>query len=115
MTSGSYRMKVNSSTKIFDMFVGGTFTPTDVENFVRDYNNEVNRINASEYVLEIDCTSMDLLKPEMVPSLENSYRMYKESGFKEVVFNIKGNAVLKLQLSRLARNTGLTNAEVRVV
>ncbi|MCM3440061.1 hypothetical protein AB3Z07_21430 [Metabacillus halosaccharovorans] len=112
MSKGSYEIKVNHGAKTVEMYIGGTFTPTDVQNFVSDYQKEVSAINAPVYTLEIDCSYMDLLKQEMIPSLENSYKMYKESGFKKVIFKIKQNPVLKLQLNRLARNTGLTNAEV---
>jgi len=48
----------------------------------------------------------------MVPELESCYRLYKESGFQRVIFEIKKSPVLKMQLSRLARNTGLTDVEV---
>ncbi len=112
MSNGSYEIKVNRGAKIVEMYIGGTFTATDVQNFVADYKKEISAISAKEFTLEIDCTYMDLLKQEMIPSLENSYKMYKESGFNKVVFKIKQNPVLKLQLNRLARNTGLTNAEV---
>ena len=112
MSKGSYEIKVNHGTKTVEMYIGGTFTPTDVQNFVGDYKEVISAITPTEFTLEIDCSFMDLLKQEMVPSLENSYKMYKESGFKKVVFKIKQNPVLKLQLNRLARNTGLTNAEV---
>ncbi|PMC40620.1 hypothetical protein CJ195_02580 [Bacillus sp. UMB0899] len=112
MSQGSYEIKVNRGAKNVEMYIGGTFTPTDVQNFVSDYKNKISVINANEFTLEIDCTFMDLLKQEMIPSLENSYKMYKESGFKKVVFKIKQNPVLKLQLNRLARSTGLSNAEV---
>ncbi|MFJ5624375.1 hypothetical protein ACIQD3_16940 [Peribacillus loiseleuriae] len=107
-----YSIKVNEGKKVVDMFVGGSFTPIDVQNFVKDYQKIVASVDVASYQLIIDCTTMDLLTQEMVPSLENSYRMYKESGFEKVIFTIKENAILKMQLSRLARNTGLTNVEV---
>ena len=94
------------------MKVSGSFTPADVQNFVKDYQAKVASIDAATYNLDVDCTTMDILKPEMVPSLENSYKMYKESGFNKVIFTINKSAILKMQLNRIARNTGLTNAEV---
>ncbi|PAD68944.1 hypothetical protein CHH83_11180 [Bacillus sp. 7586-K] len=94
------------------MKVVGTFTPEDVQNFVKDYQAKVNSIDASAYTLDVDCTTMDILKPEMVPALENSFKMYKESGFGKVLFTINKSAILKMQLNRIARNSGLTNAEV---
>ncbi|WP_251548817.1 hypothetical protein [Neobacillus muris] len=107
-----YSIKVNTAKKAVDMNVNGTFTTEDVQNFVRDYQATVDSIEAGSFTLEVDCTNMDILTQDMVPSLENSYKMYKESGFKRVNFSIKKNPVLKMQLTRIARNTGLTNAQV---
>jgi hypothetical protein len=110
-----YSMTVNTEEKTIDMKVTGTFDHEDVQNFVNDYQTTVNSIIATEYTLEVDCTNMDLLSQEMVPALENSFKMYHESGFKKVNFNIKNIVVLKMQLNRIARDSGLTNAEVVVV
>lgn len=107
-----YSIKVNSNKKVIDMNVSGSFTSEDVQKFVTDYQNTVRKIEASTYNLDVDCTTMDILKQEMVPSLENSYKMYQESGFNKVIFTIKKNPVLKMQLNRIAKNSGLNNAEV---
>lgn len=94
------------------MEVKGSFTNEDVINFVNDYQAKVNSINAKDFTLEVDCTTMDILTKDMVPSLENSFKMYNESGFNKVVFSIVKNPVLKMQLGRIAKNAGLTNSEV---
>lgn len=92
--------------------VSGTFVPEDAQSFVKDYHNAVNSINPAEYTLEFDCTSMLVVSTDMVPHLEACFALYKESGFHKVIFKVQDNAVLKMQFSRLARNTGLTNVEV---
>jgi hypothetical protein len=38
--------------------------------------------------------------------------MYRESDFSKVSFKIKKNPILKMQLSRIARNTQLKNFEI---
>jgi len=112
IVSEKYSIVINAAKKVINMKVVGTFTPEDVQNFVKDYQAKVNSIEASAYTLDVDCTSMDILKPEMVPALENSFKMYKESGFGKVLFTINKSAILKMQLNRIVRNSGLTNAEV---
>ncbi|UTR13157.1 hypothetical protein MM221_10855 [Salipaludibacillus sp. LMS25] len=109
--SEKYKLGLNMSSKVVEMEVKGTFSPTDVENFVSDYQKIVGKINPTEYILDIDCSKLDILQQEMVPSMEGAFTMYKESGFKKVILNVK-SSVLKMQLSRLARNTKLTTAEV---
>ncbi len=107
-----YDININASKKVIDMFIGGSFTPADAKAFINDYNKTVGSIDASNYTLEIDCTTMNVVTPEMVPDLEGSYQLYKQSGFKKIIFKIKDSTILKMQLARLARNTGLTQAEV---
>ncbi|PLR76208.1 hypothetical protein CU633_16890 [Bacillus sp. V3-13] len=112
MSNGKYSMKVNQGAQTMELMVGGTFTPADVDSFIKDYQRNVASIDAKSFSLELDCTTMNLVTPEMVPLLESCYKLYKESGFKQVIFKIKQSTILKMQLSRLARNTGLQNAQV---
>ncbi|GAA0485588.1 hypothetical protein GCM10008986_08610 [Salinibacillus aidingensis] len=106
-----YDIQVQHEKKTIDMVVRGSFSEQDVQNFMRDYQNAVSSIKAGEYTLEIDCTNLDILTQDMVPQMEASLNMYKESGFHTVQLNIRNNAVLKLQLHRLARSIGLKNAK----
>ncbi|MGE7660379.1 hypothetical protein ACQKL0_01110 [Peribacillus sp. NPDC097264] len=107
-----YDININSSKKVIEMFVGGSFTPADAQAFTNDYHKMVGSIDASVYTLEIDCTTMNVVTSQMIPELEGSYKLYKQSGFKKIIFKIKDSTILKMQLARLARNTGLSQVEV---
>lgn len=72
----------------------------------------VSQIKADEFTLKFDCRDLEVVTQEMVPSLMNCLQMYKETGFKKVEVGIKKSPVIKMQLSRLGRNAGLTNLEV---
>ncbi len=107
-----YDITIYPNRKVIAIFVGGAAKLEEVQEFKRDYERAVNSVDTSAYTLEIDCTNMDVVTPQMVPELEGSYQLYKQSGFMKVIFKIKNSAILKMQLSRLARNTGLTQAEI---
>ncbi|MRG87352.1 hypothetical protein [Salinibacillus xinjiangensis] len=107
-----YDINIVNDKNTIEMAVRGSFKEEDVQNFVRDYQSAVSRVNVENFTLEVDCTNMDILRQEMIPQLENSFKMYNESGFKTVQFNTKSNAILKLQLHRLARNVGMKNAKI---
>ncbi|WP_117170767.1 hypothetical protein [Paraliobacillus sediminis] len=107
-----YSIKVDKTNKKVDMMVSGSFEPEDVELFVKDYQTKVGSITANQYTLDVDCTTMNILTKDMVPSLENSFKMYNQSGFEKVLFTIKKSPVIKMQLKRIAKNAGLTNGEV---
>jgi len=115
MAEEKFSITVDSAKNVVKVFVSGTFVPADAQAFVDDYNKKVASIDASNYTLELDCTTMNVVTQEMIPNLEACYTLYKESGFGKVIFQIKDNAVLKMQLARLARNTGLSQAEVIAV
>ncbi|WML42646.1 hypothetical protein [Neobacillus sp. PS3-40] len=108
---GYYSIKVNPSTKTIDMVVSGTFTPEKALQFVNDYQSKVGTIKAGEFILKCDCRELDVVTQDMIPDLENCYRLYQSSGFNKVVIEIKKSPVIKMQLSRIGRNTGLTNLE----
>lgn len=111
MTSGSYAINLDKAKKEIGLKINGSFTPDKVDQFIKDYNSNVNSINASEYILKLDVKDLELVSPEMVPLLEDCYALYRDSKFKKVVFEISNNIIVKMQLSRLARKVGLTNTE----
>lgn len=107
-----YTIQVNKVKKEVEMEVSGTFTPEKAEVFIKDYTEKVNTIDAADFILRLDCRSLDVVTQQQIPELENCYALYRESGFKKVIFEIHNNSIVKMQLSRLARKSGLTNAEV---
>ncbi|WP_137744038.1 hypothetical protein [Robertmurraya siralis] len=112
---GSFSIKVNKATKTIDLVVVGTFTPEQVQEFVADYSEKVKSIDPKEYTLNADSTDMDVLTQEMVPAMENTIRMYQQSGFQKLVVTIKKSPILKMQLNRIFKNTNFTNAEVKEI
>lgn len=110
--SGSYIININQAQKTIDMSVKGSFTPQQAQDFHRDYQSKVGSVNASSYTLKVDCKDMNVITQEVLPALEVSFKMYKDSQFDKVQFIIAKSPVIKMQLNRIARTAGLTNAEV---
>ena len=116
MAEGRYTINVNRVKKSIDMTVSGTFTPEQANKFIADYNSKLSGINAGEYVLNFDCRDLNLVTQDMIPSLEACLQMYNKTGFNKVVAGIKkGSPILKMQLSRLARNNGLKNLSIEEI
>lgn len=109
---GNYNFNVNRATKKFDVKVEGSFSQTDALNFINDYNAHTGTINPAEYIIDLDCTELNVTGQDVIPMLEQCYKMYKESGFSNVIFKIKSNPILKMQLGRVARSTGLKEYEI---
>ena len=106
---GSYKMNVNAVKKEMNLMVEGNFSPEQAAQFIKDYQQHTKRIKASDYVLRLDCTGMNVVTPELQPALEECCRLYKSSEFKNVVFEIapKSASIVRIQLNRILRTTQL--------
>lgn len=105
-------VQVNAVKKVVDISVTGKMTMEDSAAFVAEYNSKTSVIKAAEFELNVDCTDMQVLTADMYEDLTAVMKLYKSTGFKQVKFQIKSNQILKMQLSRIARNAGLTQSSV---
>ncbi|MCM3215761.1 hypothetical protein ABER75_26570 [Niallia taxi] len=110
---GCFDIKVNHSSKTIDMLIEGTFDLATVAEFVTDYRDKVANLSiadAKQFKLIIDCKNMDVLTQEMIPYMENSFRLYQKLGFVSMIIIIPRSPVLKMQLNRMAKRTSFPNA-----
>lgn len=111
---GSYKMKVNKVKQEFNIAIIGSFTPEQAELFMKEYSSNVRSIKATDYTLRLDCTDLTVVTPDLVPALEACYTLYDSSKFNKVIFEIKNNTIVKMQLNRIARKVGLTAEVVEI-
>lgn len=108
----TYKIDKNIAAKNVRIFVGDKMTVTEAENFMRDFKQTVASIKASDFELIIDSVKMNVLTQELTDKLTQTMSIYKQAGFKKIIIEIQNNAVLKMQVSRVMRQAGLTDAEV---
>lgn len=109
--NGQYNMRISSAEKEMNITIVGNFTNEQAQQFVEDYNSKVALIKATDFTLRLDCKDLNVITPALVESLEACYALYKSSGFNKVIIEISKTAILKMQLSRIARKIGL-DAEI---
>lgn len=109
---GNFNFSINQAKKVFDVTVAGSFNETDAVNFINQYKAKTATFKPTEYIIDLDCTELNVTTQDVVPMLEQCYKMYQESGFSKVTFKIKENTILKMQLNRVARSTHLQNFEI---
>ena len=90
-----------------EIVVGDQMTTADAKGFAQEYSTNVASLTPAQYVLEINCKGMKVLSQEMAQLLEKAIMMYKQTGFKKVVFLMPNETILKMQISRLCRKVGL--------
>lgn len=107
-----YDIKKNFIKKALEISVKGMFNKEESLSFINDYKSAVNLIpNKNEYTLSIDCKELLVASAEIAPDLKQCFEMYHQDGFKVVECVLdksnRTSTVVKMQLSRLAREAGL--------
>lgn len=108
---GSYN--ITTSIGQINVSLEGSFTPENAQNFVKDFKTEVTKVNPATCHLVLDGTRLAISPAQMVDLLRNCFAMYKGMGFKRITMNPGSNVVLRMQVSRLAKEAGLTGFELK--
>jgi len=98
---------LDKGKKELDVKVWGMYEEKDAESFMEEFQKIVSTIQPSQYILSFDCKELKVSTRDMVPMLESCFKMYKDLNFKKVIINAGNNATLKMQFTRIARNSGL--------
>lgn len=112
---GTFNLRTDKAAQSLQVSVGGTFSNDDAGRFINEYNSTIATFDPKQYEIVLDCTGLNVSSPDVLPMLEQCFILYKDSGFKKVIFTIKSNPILKMQLARVARSTKLENYEIREV
>ena len=110
-----FKIKVDNLKKQvrFDLS-GKASSEQEVAEFIKSYQNTVNSIDPSQYDLILDCEFLSVVPPSMLPGLEACFELYRDSGFKTIVFNLPDIATLQMQIHRLSNKHQLVNSEIKV-
>lgn len=80
---------------------------------MNEYKSAVNKIQVNDFSLIVDCKEMSVETQDKISKLEQVFKMYQQTGFKDISFTVKSsNGVLKMQLNRIIRISGVTNAKI---
>lgn len=112
MSVSTYKITKNISAKKVEVTVGEQMSIPEAQRFATEFQHTAASVDASNFELDVDCTGMKVLNQEMAEALEAAMGLYLQAGFKKVIFVVQNNTILKMQLSRIARKAGLTNADV---
>lgn len=111
-TLDTYLVNVSTIKKTVNVRVGKDLTLEEGRKFVEEYNKKTSAIEGKSFVLNVDCTSMQVFTPEMAAGLVNVFEMYKKAAYSKITFTVQKNLIVKMQLNRIIRSATLSNAEV---
>jgi len=107
-----YELHENKLMKVIHVVVNDKMTLEQARKFAEDYKSLTKSIDTRSYVLDIDCTAMKVVTPDLIDNLSETLKMYKQPGFHKVIMKVRHNNILKMQLTRLSREAELTNVEI---
>lgn len=106
MNKKKFDFLINQNT--LKISVCGFFNSSDAHSYIEEYNRCLKNINPSSINLTLDCTSLEIVHRDVLPLLEECFRMYKDSGFKCINMLLSSNQDgLKDQLFNLSQKINL--------
>lgn len=105
--AGTHKMELNIGRKQFIIRLAGQYGLDHAEDFFKQYEKNVSRINPADYHIIIDCSNLNVFKPEILPYLEEAYKAY--NAFKRITFINSPNRISLAQIQRIAKKIGLIN------
>lgn len=109
---GNFMIRVNFMTKVLESSVEGVMSVQDAANFILQYQKAICKIPTSEYTLFFDCTKLQLSPQESQKKLEECFAMYQKADFREIIFNIGNDSILKEQISHIAQDCQLSRYKI---
>lgn len=114
-----YKFKADRVNKVLEVTVSGKFSHEEGMSFSTKYAEEVAKINASDYVLNVICYDLTIAGSDTVGNLDKCIETYAASGFKKVVYTITGDPgnsqlMVKMQVNRLSKKHLAGNYEIEM-
>lgn len=102
------QFEVDSKNKTFIITLKGFVKTGGADTFVDDLKEAVSQINPKQFNLVVDSTELRTFKPDILPVLENSYRLYMSFGFNDILMVKPQKVTPRLQLRRIAKKVNFT-------
>ena len=96
-------VEANHVRKILQVTLNGFVTTEAAGKVLQNYNQIISQVNPHEYSLLIDCLEMGVFQTDAVQTLIALYKMYMQTGFKNIVFVKSRNAIQNMQLDKAAK------------
>lgn len=109
---GQYRIITSPHQRTMFIKNEGIFAIADADQFMLDFNRELEKISATEYTLDFDCTHLGVTSPATLYKLEQCFMLYYQANFKKIIFDTGGNAILYDQIAQLSKKYKLTRYEL---
>jgi two-component sensor histidine kinase len=107
---GNYN--ITRGINVLKVEVSGKFDDETRNQFLQEFQSEVAKIQPSNTELQFSAGDFQVLAAERQDGLIACFKLYQKIGFKKITMNLSNNAILGMQIKRLAASAGLTNFEI---
>ncbi|WP_042348589.1 hypothetical protein [Bacillus massiliigorillae] len=93
-----YKMAINESVKEVHVQVHGLMREEDVEGYMVDLQDTINRVPRPEYTFVVDATHQTPVPSKVVPQLEQTMLFYSSLGFKDILVVKPSSKIAQVQI-----------------
>lgn len=111
--SEKFEFKKDTADKKISIIVNGRIEDGFFDEFIKSYTSTVSSVNASEYTLDVDFTTVPITPQNLTDVLRDALKLYKKDNFKKInVYLSQSQIIVKMQIKRIANEIGLNNVEL---
>lgn len=93
-----YKMAINESSKEIHVQVHGLMREGDVEEYMVDLQETINKVSRKDYTFVVDATHQTPVPSKVVPQLEQTMQFYSSLGFKDVLVVNPSSKIAQVQI-----------------
>ncbi|MBS4171678.1 hypothetical protein [Bacillus sp. FJAT-49736] len=93
-----YKMAINEVAKEVHVQVHGLMREEDVEGYMIDLQDTINRVTKHEYTFVVDATHQTPVPSKVVPQLEQTMLFYSSLGFKDILVVKPSSKIAQVQI-----------------
>lgn len=106
--SETVRITTDTLSKALIIKLSGFAPKEKASSFIDLYNMAVGKVVPSRTTLIIDSSELKTFAPQILPVLEQSYKLYMSTGFKNVIMVNPKDITAKSQLKRIGNTVSFT-------
>jgi len=93
-----YKMAINEGAKEVHVQVHGLMREEDVEGYMIDLQDTINKVSRQEYTFVVDATHQTPVPSKVVPQLEQTMQFYSSLGFKDILVVKPSSKIAQVQI-----------------
>ncbi|MFJ7735713.1 hypothetical protein ACIQ2D_05150 [Lysinibacillus sp. NPDC097287] len=96
-----YKMAINEVSKEVHVQLHGLIREEDVEGYLIDLNDTINKVSRNAYTFVLDATHQTPVPSKVVPQLEQTIQFYSNLGFRDMLVVQPSSKIAQVQIRNI--------------